>query len=342
MEANKNGMDNWDERSDQVREILGKAPNWVIRFGITLVFIIIFLLLLGASLISYNDIIPAQITVTSKNPPVYLKSKSSGRLTQIFIQPGQNVRKGEPLAEIENTATIDDVYYLKNHLKDSNLPLITLDSLKSLFPFHLKLGDVQMAYDDFIAQYQNYIVFNTLTPIKKQPDIIRRQLLGQQLGKAQQNLNNAIASWEQNYIIKSPIDGTATFFDIWSQYQHVSAGETIFTIVPDDPEEIIGHATLPARNSGKVKTGQKVMIKLDNYPFQEWGSLEGMVSSISEVPKPGEQVLYTLQIEINSLTTSYGKSIDFKPEMQGKAEVIIEELTVMERIFYQLRKTFDR
>lgn len=341
MEANKKRMDNWDERSDEVREILGKTPNWVIRFGISLVFIIILLLLLGASLISYNDIIPAQITVTSKNPPVHLKSRSSGRLTNIFVEPGQEVQKGEALAEIENTANIEDVYALKNHLDGSELPLISLDSLKLLFPFHLELGDNQLAYGDFIAQYQNYILFNSLTPIKKQPDMIRRQLLKQQLENARQNLDNSIASWEQRYILKSPIDGMVTFFDVLNKYQNVSNEETIFTVVPNNQEGIMGRAILPAQNSGKVKVGQKVMIKLDNYPFQEWGSLEGKVSSISDVPKQGEQALYAIQIEINSLTTSYGKSIDFKPEMQGKAEVIIEELTIMERIFYQLRKTFN-
>ena len=66
-------MDLLDERSDMVREILGKTPNWMIRWGTSVVFAIISLLLIGAALISYNDIIPARIIITSKNPPIYLQ-----------------------------------------------------------------------------------------------------------------------------------------------------------------------------------------------------------------------------------------------------------------------------
>ena len=105
---------------------------------------------------------------------------------------------------------------------------------------------------------------------------------------------------------------------------------------------IIGRVTLPIRNSGKVKAGQKVIIKLDNYPFEEWGSLIGEIENISEVPKQGEETFYTLYIGVRELTTSFGKTITFKQEMQGTAEIVVEELTVLQRIFYELRKVFDR
>ena len=96
------------------------------------------------------------------------------------------------------------------------------------------------------------------------------------------------------------------------------------------------------RNSGKVKKGQKVIIKLENYPSEEWGSLEGSIESISEVPKQGEENQYTVYIGVSSLSTSYGKQVEFKQEMQGTAEIILEELSILQRIFYQVRKAFER
>ena len=104
---------------------------------------------------------------------------------------------------------------------------------------------------------------------------------------------------------------------------------------------MIGRVTMPVQNSGKVKTGQDVIIKLDNYPYQEWGSLNGTISSISAVPKQGD-ALYTIFIEMDGLTTSFNKELDFKQEMQGTAEIVVEELTVLQRIFYQLREVFNR
>ncbi len=303
--------------------------------------------MLGAALISYNDIIPAQIVVTGKNPPVALKSFSSGKLSNIFVKPGQAVAEEALLAEIENNADIDDVYYLKKKLVDIELSAISLDSLNRVFPSRLNLGDLQSSFDKFVTSYQDYILLNPSVsnknfPISKSQKEELEIIYRQQLERAYKQLDNDLMDWERKYIFKSPIDGKVAVFDIWNRHQNVSVGETIFTIVPDDPEEIIGHGSLPTQNSGKVKVGQKAIIKLDNYPFQEWGSLEGRISYISEVPRQDEHTLYTLYIEIESLTTSFDKQLHFKQEMQGTAEIIIEELSILERIFYQLRETFSR
>ncbi len=163
----------------------------------------------------------------------------------------------------------------------------------------------------------------------------------QNLEQAKQNLENQIYQWEQLYIIKSPIDGKVTLFDVWNTYQNVQLGETLFTVVPEDIDGIIGRVTMPVQNSGKVKVGQEVIVKLDNYPYQEWGSLKGTISSISDVPKQGE-ALYTIFVDIEGLNTSFDKALDFKQEMQGTAEIVVEELTVLQRIFYQLREVFSR
>ncbi|MDR0505267.1 MAG: hypothetical protein LBH32_00395 [Dysgonamonadaceae bacterium] len=40
---------------------------------------------------------------------------------------------------------------------------------------------------------------------------------------------------------------------------------------------------LPASGAGKVKIGDKVAIKLENYPYKEFGYIEGKVKSLSLV-----------------------------------------------------------
>jgi len=115
----------------------------------------------------------------------------------------------------------------------------------------------------------------------------------------------------------------------------------LFTVIPDDASEIIGQIDLPLHNSGKVRNGQRAIIKLTNYPFREWGSLEGRITNISKVPKK-EEKMYTAYLTIDSLKTSFGHEIDFKQEMQGTAEIVIEELSLLERILYEFRGIFDR
>ena len=334
----KKKIDLLDERSDEVKEILGRAPNWVIRSGISVVFLVVLVLILGAVFISYNDIIPAQIIITSKNPPVYLKANTAGRVTNVFVEPNQQIEKDYVLAEIENTAKLSDIVYLKNKLANFTAEIGTLDTMRIIYPSILNLGRIQLEYEEFLNQYQNYILFNALSLNEKKSTMLRKQ----QLDKAHSALNNELLLWEKQFLIKSPIRGRVAVFDIWNQYQNVDVGETLFTVVPNDLEGIIGRATLPIRNSGKVKIGQRVIIKLANYPFEEWGSLEGEIKNISEVPKQGEEAFYTLYIKLEGLTTTYNKQIDFKPEMQGTAEIVIEELTILQRIFYQLRKAFNK
>ncbi|MCF8716353.1 HlyD family efflux transporter periplasmic adaptor subunit [Joostella atrarenae] len=425
----------YSESSEGFKDILGKSPSWMIIYGTTIVFVIVLLLIIGAALISYNDIISAKIVITSKNPPIYLKARSAGRLQNIFVEANQYVKKGEILAVIENTADIEDIKYLKSKIKIFYPRLTDLDSLRSNFSSNLNLGNIQSSYNDFISKYQKYILYNSLLPNQNESEIIRTQLneqikllqkqqaqlkimkqdielandnyhrhlqlfekgviseaeyqniyrefltdqqtyegfmtnisntritisnyhnllnqsniedksiknnYKQELEQSYQTLKNKILDWEYDFLVKSPIPGKVTVFDIWNRYQSVDLNTTLFTIVPQNYEEIIGRVKLPIHNSGKVKLGQKVIIKLDNYPFAEWGSIEGEIASISEVPLQGEKAFYTLYIELKGLQTSHGKSIDFRQEMQGKAEIVIEELSILQRIFYHFRNVLSR
>ncbi|QMU28195.1 HlyD family secretion protein [Adhaeribacter radiodurans] len=149
------------------------------------------------------------------------------------------------------------------------------------------------------------------------------------------NLLSALSNWEQKYLLKSPISGKVTYLKYWSNNQYVTTGDEVMVIVPHTAQTIIGKIALPIQNSGKVKVGQKVNIYLKNYPYQEFGTILGLVKSISLVPKDN---LYVIEIILPSgLKTSYHKKLDFKQEMQGSAEIITEELRLLERIFYQFR-----
>jgi hypothetical protein len=47
--------------------------------------------------------------------------------------------------------------------------------------------------------------------------------------------------------------------------------------------------------------------------------------------------LYTVDALLpNPLVTSYHKSLHFHQEMQGQAEIVTEDIALLERIFYQI------
>ena len=154
---------------------------------------------------------------------------------------------------------------------------------------------------------------------------------------SRQNLLNSITEWEDKYLLKSPIEGRLSFFEVWGEYQNITEGENIFTVVPLIQQNLIGKCEVPLRNSGKLKVGQKVNLKLENYPYREWGMVRAKVRSISEVPKIGENPAYIVYLDIGNLRTSYGKNLQFHQELKGTAEILLNEVTLMDRVFFQVR-----
>ncbi|MGB5269007.1 MAG: HlyD family efflux transporter periplasmic adaptor subunit, partial [Eudoraea sp.] len=172
-------------------------------------------------------------------------------------------------------------------------------------------------------------------------DIVNSSVYNSELQLSKQELKGKINQWENQFVIKSPVSGTVTVFDIWNRYQNVSKGEHVITIIPEESTELVGRCKVPIRNSAKIKKGQNVLIKLDNYPYREWGTLSGKVLSISETTKKGKENYYAVYVEIPELITSYDIEIEFKQEMYGSARIVLEETSLLERIFYQFRSLWS-
>ena len=418
-------------RSEEVQEILTSVPNWMIRWGNTLILIIIFILLAITWFVKYPDIISAQAMVTTQIPPHREYANITGNIDTLFVSDNQLVTSNSPLAIIENTANYKDVFYLK-----SIVDTLIFTNKSFFFPIDtmpiLFLGDIDTDYALFENSYLQYQLNKQLQPfsndifnnkitiselktrlksLQSQKKISKSELDFQennlnrykilyekgvislqeyetkqttflqaqrsysnidtsisQLREAISNANNtssgtiitqtkeeisllknviqsfnqlkrAIKTWESRFVLSSKINGKVSFLNIWNKNQTVNQGDLVFTIIPENNSEFIAKLKTPAQNSGKIKIGQTVNIKLENYPDTEYGSLQGKIKSISQIPNPEGFYLVNVSLPLK-LITSYDKEIPFKQEMKGAAEIITEDLRLMERFFYQLRHVF--
>ena len=155
------------------------------------------------------------------------------------------------------------------------------------------------------------------------------------------SLKKAIKDWELNYVLRSSIDGEVSFLQLWAENQTVTAGDTIFTIIPSNENGFIGKVKAPAQNSGKIKVGQIVNIRLANYPDKEFGIVVGTVKSISLTPDKDGNLLIDISLP-NGIQTSYKKKISFQQEMSGTADIVTQNLRLIERLLYQFRDVFKR
>ncbi|WP_295221587.1 HlyD family efflux transporter periplasmic adaptor subunit [uncultured Chryseobacterium sp.] len=424
----KDVLDNIELRSESVQDILTQPPHWMIRWGNTIIFLILVLILIMSYVIRYPEFIPAPIVVTSQNPPEKLEARTNAKIEKIFIKEHQQVRKDQVLMVLQSTANYEDVLKLKK-IVDSLVP----DQLLS-FPLkevsHFKLGELQSDYNSFAKAFQDETLFTRLQPYapenlaanqslseyrlriattKQQKKLEQakyeltrksyqrsQELFNQgvissmelenekiKFLQSQQNLENinislsqmeegisninktksgtaintekdkityssqtlqlfeqlrkSLKQWEQNYLIISNTNGIASFQQFFGENQFIKAGEIILSILPENKEQLVGRMAVPATNSGKIVSGEKVLIKLDNYRYQEYGIVEGKVQNISLSPdKDGNYYVDVLLPK--GLKTSYNKTLIFDKELKGSAEIVTEDLRLIERFFYQMRK----
>jgi multidrug resistance efflux pump len=150
-------------RSEEVKEILGHVPHWIIRWGMVIFLTAISLILIGSWIFKYPDIISAQILITTGNPPAHAISRADGRIMNLFVHDNESVASGKVLAIIENPSLYDDIIKLKTSL-DSVRNLLTVDTIEisQILAQDLRLGDIQSFYASFIKQCDDLHNFKTL------------------------------------------------------------------------------------------------------------------------------------------------------------------------------------
>ncbi|MEZ4936674.1 MAG: HlyD family efflux transporter periplasmic adaptor subunit [Crocinitomicaceae bacterium] len=121
-------------RSEEVQEIIGKAPNWTIRWGITVILGIVTMMILLSYFIKYPDQIPGSGVLTAENPPLKVFAPSGGEL--INITDKKFVKKGDIIAEIRNPLSKEGYLFIDSVSKVIRIK-IEADSILQIDLKHL-------------------------------------------------------------------------------------------------------------------------------------------------------------------------------------------------------------
>ncbi len=425
--------------SEEAQEIMGRAPSWVVRWGITVIFVILLSIVLGCCFIKYPDTVAAPVVITTLNPPADLYARYDGLIDTLCVADGEAVEKGAIVAVLRNAASWRDVQQVAQRLAATmNLPgrefcaaawlneEYTLGELQSPFTdFQCKcrdfghylsadniarkkellrqqiaknreyfaklerqhallvkdleygrrtlerdsllLSEAVISSADYETTAQNYIAKQntkagfdaTLTStelqiIQSEQQIVELTLQQENetaeyeraLEQSRQQLAAQIAQWRQQYVLEAPAAGRVTLVNYWSDNQHVSVGDKLASIIPDGPTEVIGRMQVPTAGFGKVKTGQTVNVKLNGYPYMEFGVLRGTIRSLSAVPEQvqtqsGTAAVYTAEVIFpDGMTTSYKKELPMIQQMDGTGEIITEDMRLISRFIQPVVSLF--
>ena len=424
---------NLEGHSEEVEEIMSFIPNRVIRWGLTVIFVVFTTLLIGSYFFKSPEIIRAPMILTKKNPPVSLISKSTGKIDRLFATDGQTIPEKGNIALINNPTDFADYLKLKKELADC---FLITDWDEQVFAYNLSnqltLGELQQSYGPFLKSRNNFKHYLTQNYLPQKIGLIDKQIIKQEeyyqtlvrqreiqrndlvlsqksftrdsslfqkrttseaefdksrqlflskksayvgfeailretessilqmqstrvelqmqherelsefrlaLDESKQNLENAIHQWEERFLVASPVEGKLTYTTIWSVNQEVKAGELIATIIPIKESAIIAKAVIPPSGFGKVEVGQRVNLKLNGFPYMEFGMLKGYIKAISLVP---DAKGYVAEIELSGgMTSSYRENLKFIQQMDGTAEIITKEMRLITRLINPLRAFFD-
>ena len=304
-------------RSEEVQEVMNRVPPSILRYGIGILATIVGVLLIGSALFSYPETVQVEVTLSPQNPPAYIKCTGGGKLERLYVANGQTVKKGDVLAVMENVACTEDILRLRECLADWQAKGARPERLETVF-FHRmpRLGSVQGDYASCLSAWNNYL-----------QHAYENRIYETELNNAVAQLMTALHEWETTYLPIAPVNGKVAFMQIWKKGQYVNAGETLFVVVPDGESEFTGKALLPMQGSGKVRTGQRAVIRLAGFSEQEYGRIEGEVASIS--PVPDEEGNYVVEICLKCMS---GKKPPLLKVMSGTAEIIIREQSLLKRI----------
>jgi len=86
-----------------------------------------------------------------------------------------------------------------------------------------------------------------------------------------------------------------------------------------------------ARYFTKLKPGLKVNMRLDCYPTDEFGQITGILDSVSARADAGTLTLFI------TIPASHDKKKILLEGMSGKGDIVIEEVSLLDRLLRQIR-----
>ena len=315
----KQGKDDLNLRSDEVQEVLGSVPPWILRYGIAFLGVTFFILLLCCYFIKYPEVISTEVAITTMSPPIRVRAHQSGRIHYLLGQGRQIVSKGQVIGVMEDPASYEDVRTLKLLMEKYRSGVCRIDTVRQMLSSHsFTLGSIQLRHIQLLKALS-----------------YDRNLETPEVQLAIVELWASLVDWEDRYLLTAPINGIIDLED-YSREKVIEAGDIAFSVSPKDQGREYARAVLPVENSGKVKLGQRAILRLQSYPEEEFGTLEGYVRRIS-VSSKGDQYIVEIALP-RGLVTTYGRRLSPERILVGTADIVTEELRLIERLLFPLRK----
>lgn len=161
--------------------------------------------------------------------------------------------------------------------------------------------------------------------------------------------------------MRAPCDAVVHEMAPFQEGSAVREAESLISLIPTDSENFVAEIDIPARDISWIRLGDKCRLKLDAFPFQQCGTLEGEIIYISQdafkrdnsmqervrnddggiQSEASRGVSYQARLKITGKLTGRAEGAELLPGMRLRAEIKVGKRRVISYIFNPFLKAMD-
>jgi RND family efflux transporter MFP subunit len=272
---------------------------------------------------------------------VKVTAQRSGRVSEIEVVEGDEVKKGELIAELDPAEALINRKKARASLARARAVRQELEASYEAFEAEVgaaierteaQLDDVRQRHERLKELYDKGFVSKTeFDAAKTEYDVARAEHESALAGKARlramkseaeaqaQGVREAeealrLAELDYEYsFLRSPIEGIVTSLPV-KLGERLQAGSLVAELIA--LESLYAEAFVDEADVGKVRLGQDVYVTMDAYPKRE---LRGTVYMISPVVLGERHETRTFEVRTRVL----GEDVELKPGMSADMEIVV-------------------
>lgn len=302
------------------------------------------------------EVIKNQLQMTTRTQRLQTQTQASGQQAQINAVR-QQIDFNKTAADLAQKLLAKDVDTVQRYQKLRQEGAVSgvqvdeaerrmIENQQRLQKAH---SDTKQAQDELKKQqsiYNSTLHQGELTVLDSERQIKQLQAQIEGLKAEITQTQNQIKSLQiqlQQRLIRASVDGMILQMPVEHAGAVLRPGETIAQIAPKGAPLVL-RSQMSSRESGFLKLGMPVKIKFDAYPFQDYGIVEGRLSSISpdsKITQTAQGPVETFELEI-ALNQTYiqikNQRIPLTPGQSATAEVVVRQRRVIDFILDPFKK----
>lgn len=164
----------------------------------------------------------------------------------------------------------------------------------------------------------------------------------QQQAKAislESQIKTAKAKLQQRFVY-APVSGVVSTLNARHPGAMLNPSQALAEISPAN-QPLTLSAVLPNQDAGHVKPGMPVQLKVDAFPFQDYGTVPGKVTTISEDTYSDEKLgqVYRLEVQVEKSKIAHPqKAVELKAGQTATAEVVTRQRRIIQVLLDPLKQ----